>query len=364
MTASIRDLTIRDLTIRDLTAADLDEVVRLNNSATPAVPHASAAELADLIDSADHTLAVPDAEGVGLIGFLIGFDPGSDYRSENYRWFASRGVDGLYVDRLVVDERCRGRRIGQALYDRVFQLARAAGRAEVTCEVNVRPPNPGSMAFHSRLGFVEVGRQATKGGSVEVALLAASARSRLVSWVDPTSALHRMKESTGLEFLTAMLDGHVPAPPIAALMRMTPTAVAYGSATFECHPDESHYNPIGTVHGGLVPHAARLRDRLRRAVHPAGGDRVHLDRDQGQLPQDGSRRHRHAHRHRDRDEARKQGGVRRGIGRRRRRSARGDGEQQLPRLPDPLTRASSDRRRRIAVRVTRCNGERSVTEAD
>ena len=247
MTASIRDPTIRDLT-----AADLDEVVRLNNSATPAVPHASAAELADLIDSADHTLAVPDAEGVGLIGFLIGFDPGSDYRSVNYRWFASRGVDGLYVDRLVVDERCRGRRIGQALYDRVFQLARAAGRAEVTCEVNVRPPNPGSMAFHSRLGFVEVGRQATKGGSVEVALLAASARSRLVSWVDPTSALHRMKESTGLEFLTAMLDGHVPAPPIAALMRMTPTAVAYGSATFECHPDESHYNPIGTVHGGLV----------------------------------------------------------------------------------------------------------------
>ena len=41
----------------------------------------------------------------------------------------------------------------------------------MTCEVNLEPPNPESLAFHDRLGFGRVGEQATKGGSVVVALL-------------------------------------------------------------------------------------------------------------------------------------------------------------------------------------------------
>ena len=68
----------------------------------------------------------------------------------------------------------RGAGLGRVLYEHAFDLARDAGFAEVTCEVNVAPPNPESMAFHFRMGFVEVGRQKTKGGEVEVALLAAS----------------------------------------------------------------------------------------------------------------------------------------------------------------------------------------------
>jgi uncharacterized protein (TIGR00369 family) len=36
------------------------------------------------------------------------------------------------------------------------------------------------------------------------------------------------------------------------LLRMWPTRVERGLAQFECVPDESAYNPIGVVHGGLV----------------------------------------------------------------------------------------------------------------
>ena len=43
----------------------------------------------------------------------------------------------------------------------------------MTAEVNVDPPNPVSSAFHESMGFAEVGRQQTYGGSVTVALLAA-----------------------------------------------------------------------------------------------------------------------------------------------------------------------------------------------
>jgi predicted GNAT superfamily acetyltransferase len=72
----------------------------------------------------------------------------------------------------VVAPHAHGRGLGRLLYDAVVDRARALGLGEVTCEVNLEPPNPGSLAFHRRLGFAQVGEQVTTGGSVRVALLA------------------------------------------------------------------------------------------------------------------------------------------------------------------------------------------------
>lgn len=160
--------------LRALSADDATQITDLNNAAVPAVPEMTEEDLDALREMADVALAVIDEEQPQrVLGFVLAMHPGSPYDSENYRWFEERGGNGLYVDRIVVDGAMRGRGLGQVLYASVFGAAEAEGRAEVTCEVNVEPPNPGSLAFHSRLGFAEVGRQATKGGSVVVALLAA-----------------------------------------------------------------------------------------------------------------------------------------------------------------------------------------------
>ncbi len=164
----------RDVTqLRPLTVEDLPEAVALNNHAYPAVPVTPLAEFAELAVLSDVALVVEDDDG-SLLGFLIAFRPGSPYDSENYRFFEERGTDSLYVDRIVISEGARSQGLGAVLYAAVFDAARGEGRAEVTCEVNVDPPNPRSMAFHQRLGFREVGRQPTKGGAVTVALMAAS----------------------------------------------------------------------------------------------------------------------------------------------------------------------------------------------
>jgi predicted GNAT superfamily acetyltransferase len=159
---------------RALTDRDIPQLVDLNNAAVPAVPLSTDAELDALRLLADVAVAaVADGDEDTVLGFVLAMHPGANYDSENYRWFEARGSDSLYVDRIVISEEARGSGLGRLLYGRVFAAAAEEGRVEVTCEVNVEPPNPGSHAFHGILGFAEVGRQATKGGAVMVALLAA-----------------------------------------------------------------------------------------------------------------------------------------------------------------------------------------------
>jgi len=78
------------------------------------------------------------------------------------------------------------------------------------------------------------------------------ARSRTVSWFDPMTTAAAGASMSGIEFLEAMKDGVLPPAPIASLFLMRPVEVENGRVVFECEPDESAYNPIGVVHGGLV----------------------------------------------------------------------------------------------------------------
>jgi uncharacterized protein (TIGR00369 family) len=78
------------------------------------------------------------------------------------------------------------------------------------------------------------------------------ARQKTVSWHDPMLGATAWREMTGLAYLHAMLDGTLPPPPIANLLNMMLTEADTGTVTFTCTPDESAYNPIGLIHGGLV----------------------------------------------------------------------------------------------------------------
>jgi len=173
--------------LRPYRATDLDALVAVNDGASPAVPITPRDGLAALV--AMSTVAVVVESGGEPAGFVLGMPPDLAYESENYLYFSARarelGRSFVYVDRIVLMPALQSRGLGPRLYDavfdearrvgaaEVFDEARRVGAAEVLCEVNVEPPNPGSLAFHTRLGFVEVGRQETHGGENVVALLAA-----------------------------------------------------------------------------------------------------------------------------------------------------------------------------------------------
>lgn len=164
---------MQNLRMRVMSASDVPAVTALNNAAHPAVTMLTEEKMALLFELCNIRLVATNKDRQ-ITAFLLSMAMGQDYDSENYRWFEQRGVRHQYIDRIVVGTSAKGTGIGRALYESVFEHARQCGANEVTAEINVRPPNPGSMAFHERLGFRRLAEQETKGGSIRVALLARS----------------------------------------------------------------------------------------------------------------------------------------------------------------------------------------------
>ena len=153
--------------IQPLDAAHASRVLALNNEHAEELSWLDAVRLSELIGRAFL------ARRIGTVdAFLLAFDQDADYDSPNFLWFRTRYPRFVYVDRIVVARRMRGRGHARRLYDDLFQHARRAGHQRIVCEVNREPPNPASDAFHTALGFSEVGVAAIHGGAKTVRYLA------------------------------------------------------------------------------------------------------------------------------------------------------------------------------------------------
>jgi len=159
------------ISIRNMRTDDLDWVLHANNDATPHVSELDAVKLATLF--AESSVArVAEANGRSA-GAVMCFSPGAPYTSENYLWFQRRYDDFLYIDRIFVKSSAAGAGIGQLIY-RDLEFFADGRCAMLACEVNERPSNPVSMAFHEKCGFEPVGRQTTEGGAKAVVMMAKS----------------------------------------------------------------------------------------------------------------------------------------------------------------------------------------------
>ena len=142
------------MNVRGLTHADVEAMWAINEEGLPGTGQVSAPELEALLDLA--SLAVGAFENDRMLGFVICLPPQTTYGSLNYAWFNQRYDAFLYVDRIAVAANHRDRGVGSVLYRRVIASANEHA-VPVAAEVNRLPPNPGSMRFHQRFNFVEVG---------------------------------------------------------------------------------------------------------------------------------------------------------------------------------------------------------------
>jgi uncharacterized protein (TIGR00369 family) len=90
-------------------------------------------------------------------------------------------------------------------------------------------------------------------------------RSRTFAWSDPAPTAAQLGRRSGRDLLRAMVSGELPAPPAMQLLGVERLEVAEGRAAVVMAPREFHYNPLGTVHGGIL--ATLLDTAAGCAVH-------------------------------------------------------------------------------------------------
>jgi len=140
--------------IRRLESKDVTAAWKINEQGLPGTGKVSHDEMLDLLSLSELPLGIFD-DGE-MLGFVLCLTPRTRYASLNYAWFNERYQEFLYVDRIAVAVQHRDRGIGSLLYGRVIEHAESL-QFPVTAEVNLTPPNPGSIRFHERHRFKEIG---------------------------------------------------------------------------------------------------------------------------------------------------------------------------------------------------------------
>src|SRR5579863_4601998 len=148
-------MMLRSAEVRDASLIDFPSILALNAESVHFLSPLDAGRLAELHQQASYhrVIDLPD----GVAGFMLAFADNAIYDSPNYGWFAARYRGFVYIDRVVVAVTARKQGFAQMLYEDVWEHAKRIGAATITCEIDVLPPNPESLSFHERLGFLEVG---------------------------------------------------------------------------------------------------------------------------------------------------------------------------------------------------------------
>ena len=151
-------------TTRNIEIADLARVLEINNANTPGVSELTKDELQTDLSNSLHALAIDNEQG-DVCAFCITFDPNAPDAGANHQWFAERYKSFVYLDRIAIDSNHQNRGLGALLYQAVEQrMLDSSEYSLLCCEVNLEPPNPGSLRFHKRIGFSECGVQSTDPG--------------------------------------------------------------------------------------------------------------------------------------------------------------------------------------------------------
>jgi uncharacterized protein (TIGR00369 family) len=103
-------------------------------------------------------------------------------------------------------------------------------------------------------------------------------RQRTFEWSDPHETAEFGAGLSGMDFFAAMVEGRVPPPPFMQMIDISSFSFEEGRVVFRLRPQEFHYNPLGSVHGGVF--ATLLDSACGCAVHtklPAGVFYTSLD---------------------------------------------------------------------------------------
>ena len=156
--------------LRQIVRADCGEVLRINAASLPGVAPLDKPEFDRLLEIPNTHLAI-EGPAASLKGYALAFTSSAPYDGEEFQAFIDSGLKPfIYIDQVASDADHRRRGIASYLYRALEIHARQLSFSALCCEVNLEPPNPGSIAFHQDRGFRQTRVLQTQDGRT-VALL-------------------------------------------------------------------------------------------------------------------------------------------------------------------------------------------------
>lgn len=143
--------------IRHARKKDLCHILDLNNKESQWVGEETMGFFESFLDLANF-LVIDSPQGE-IIGFILTMEPTANYDSKNFLWFKERYKDFLYIDRIVIDPLWRSRGLATTLYKHLLIVQQKI----LVCEVSINPRNNGSIVFHNKFGFKDVGTFSSDG---------------------------------------------------------------------------------------------------------------------------------------------------------------------------------------------------------
>ena len=154
--------------IREFEIKDYERILQLNEESVHFLSPLTKDKLESMITQSE-MLNVIEVDGI-VEAFILTLREDKEYDSINYLWFSNHYDKFLYIDRVVVSLKMQGKGLGKTLYEYIFNYAKETGVAYIAAEIDINPPNPGSIIFHEKFGFKEVGKQRVAGGEKLVSL--------------------------------------------------------------------------------------------------------------------------------------------------------------------------------------------------
>jgi predicted GNAT superfamily acetyltransferase len=148
--------------LRPVQPGDFERVLAINEAGWPGVSPLSLAELHMALEVSPYFgVAEYDRH---VAGYVITYGAENVYDGDEFGWFKQQFSDFLYIDQIAIARTARRLGLGSRIYHHLEAFARGQGLTSLVCEVNLEPPNPISLNFHSRQQFIEVETMATQDG--------------------------------------------------------------------------------------------------------------------------------------------------------------------------------------------------------
>ena len=141
--------------INPITSHHYDQILKINQEFVHWLSPLDSQRLDWVLSIASYKRQIDNAQAV-----LFGYPHDADYPDhKNMTWLSQHVENYFYIDRIIIDPKAQGQGYGKRLYQDIEKFARKAGFKHIACEVNTKPNNPRSHAFHLAMGFVPIGDQ-------------------------------------------------------------------------------------------------------------------------------------------------------------------------------------------------------------